>query len=290
MKVKLLHTHKNECANIEPLIKRVAHVSYNKDGDLSEESSSKFIQKHILNAGHFSLLRHAWYTMRITPYQLQETFNYFSLPNHIRQYMVFSETDTEFFVSGTINMWYNLYKHLEYLPVPKALKIMAPTVFSGRESLCVEDAQIKSSNYAYTFLIEGCSRLFTHQQVRHNHNFAYNQESTRYVSYKDGFDFVMPAKMIGKHDINSESIESVALRKLEDDENFYSYLLSNGIKKEDARSFLPNGITSKIVVTVHHESLFGQYRLSRAEGKTGKPSAEIQSVAREMMRLAMEQM
>lgn len=287
MKVTLLHTHKNEPKNIEPLIKQVAHISYNKDGDTSEEAASRFIQKHVLNGGHHSLLRHAWFTLRTTPRELEKWYNYFKLPNHIRQYMVFNGDGRNFKVSGTLNMWWSLFNHLKGKIVPLVLRKTSPTLF-GENTALDSSYSCDREDYAHTFLIEDCSRLFTHQQVRHTHNFAYNQESTRYVSYCDGFDFVMPEKLKGKVDNYGCDIENVALDKLEQDKEFYNYLVKNGVKKEDARYFLPNGITSKIAITVHHESLFGQYKYARAEGKTGKPSSEIQAVAREMIRLVEE--
>ena len=92
MKVTLLHTHKNEAKNIEPLIKQVAHISYNKDGDTSEESASRFIQKHVLNGGHHSLLRHAWFTLTLLKKDLEDIYGYFILPNNIRQYMLLSRS------------------------------------------------------------------------------------------------------------------------------------------------------------------------------------------------------
>jgi thymidylate synthase ThyX len=287
MKVLLLHTHKNQVENIEPLIKQVAHVSYNKSGDTGINVSSKFIKKHVVNGGHHSLIRHAWYTMQFPEKILVEQFDYFSMPNHIRQYMLTRKVGDWVVVSGTLNMWWNFFSYFNMYKIPEDLKTISPTLFKKFESTNgFTGPNISKRDYAYTFLVEGCSRLFTHQQVRHTHNFSYNQESTRYVSYENGFEIVMPEKIIGKVDQQKIDLESVALRKISDDVDFYNYLLSNGIRKEDARGFLPNGIQSKIIVTVHRESLFGQYKKARAEGKTGKPSGEIQAVAREMIKLA----
>jgi thymidylate synthase (FAD) len=273
----------NHAVNVEPLIKKVAHISYaRKRGDLSPEASAKFIQKHVLNAGHHSLLRHAWFSQRIGNADMISKYNYFKLPNSIRQYLVFDDYKGRCTVSGTINTWMNFYHHTKVKVNPR-LKEMCPTVFKEFESEGeVIDEEIPQSAVAYTFVVDGCSRLFTHQQVRHTHNFAYNQESTRYVSYKNGFDMVIPENIHDK--IQKKTLYGIS----HDYEENYNYLISNGVKKEDARFFLPNGIKSKIAITMRHDSLFGQYKKSRAEGKTGKPSNEIQSVAREMIRIIEE--
>ena len=246
MKVTLLHTHKNKVKNIEPLIKQVAHISYNKDGDTSEESASKFIQKHVLNAGHHSLLRHAWYTIQTDLQHFAREFDYFDLPNSIRQYFVlhrFGEHDLK--VSATLNTWYNYFNKDDDMAVPTELKIISPTLFKNNRDFSFGEADIVKSDYAYTFLIEGCSRLFTHQQVRHTHNFSYNQESTRYVDYSRGFDFVVPPKVSSV--VNEEAAKMMKNTSFTN----YLYLLSLGIKKEDARYFLPNGITGTIGISIN---------------------------------------
>ena len=280
MKVKLIYTHLNHAVNVEPLIKKVAHISYaRKKGDLSPEASAKFIQKHVLNAGHHSLLRHAWFSQKISNAEIIAKYDYFRLPNEIRQYLVFDEFEGRTTVSGTINTWMNFYNHTQAKVDPR-LKEMCPTVFKGFKS--ADNLEIPKSAVAYTFVVEGCSRLFTHQQVRHTHNIAYNQESTRYVDYSKKMDMVIPEKIRDKW--NDDCTEDV----IDTIHNVYKDLKNAGVKKEDARFFLPNGIMSKLAVTMRHDSLFGQYKKSRADGKTGKPSNEIQSVAREMIRIVEE--
>ncbi len=283
MKVKLIYTHLNHAVNVEPLIKKVAHISYaRKKGDLSPEASAKFIQKHVLNAGHHSLLRHAWFSQKISNAEIISKYDYFRLPNDIRQYLVFDEFEGRTTVSGTINTWMNFYNHTQAKVDPR-LKEMCPTVFKEFESDGeIINEEIPESAVAYTFVVEGCSRLFTHQQVRHTHNIAYNQESTRYVDYSKKMDMVVPEKILEKCDAQFLENRSDYVH------NTYKSLLDHGVKKEDARFFLPNGIVSKLAVTMRHDSLFGQYKKSRADGKTGKPSNEIQSVAREMIRIVEE--
>ncbi len=281
--MKLIYTHLNHAVNVEPLIKKVAHISYaRKKGDLSPEASAKFIQKHVLNAGHHSLLRHAWFSQKISNAEIISKYDYFRLPNDIRQYLVFDEFEGRTTVSGTINTWMNFYNHTQAKVDPR-LKEMCPTVFKGFESDGeIINEEIPESAVAYTFVVEGCSRLFTHQQVRHTHNFAYNQESTRYVDYSKKMNMVVPEKIRDKW--NDDCIEDA----IDTIHNEYKDLKNAGVKKEDARFFLPNGIVSKLAITMRHDSLFGQYKKSRADGKTGKPSNEIQSVAREMIRIVEE--
>ena len=107
-------------------------------------------------------------------------------------------------------------------------------------------------------------------------NVDYNQESTRYVDFSNGFKMVFPDKL--KNSFEAHDAHSTL-------QDIYVSLRKNKVSKEDARFFLPNGIHSQIAVTIRHETLFGRYKLTRADGKTGKPSSEIQELAKEMIRL-----
>lgn len=99
-----------------------------------------------------------------------------------------------------------------------------------------------------TFRIEGGSRSFTHQLVRHR-VCAFSQQSQRYVNETD-FSVVIPDS-IKK---NSEAKE-IFLSFVNHAQNTYSKLQKLGIKKEDARFILPNAIESEIVMTANFREL-----------------------------------
>ena len=97
--------------------------------------------------------------------------------------------------------------------------------------------------FAYaTFLIDGLSRACSHQLVRTAHA-GMVQQSQRYVECKD-LNVVIP-ESIPNDSVAMWHINQVvnASRKC------YEYLLSNGVEKEDARYFLLEGTTSKIIMT-----------------------------------------
>ena len=97
-----------------------------------------------------------------------------------------------------------------------------------------------------TFLIEGCSRVCTHQLVRHRIA-SYTQESQRYSAIEPSF--VLP-----------ESVEQAGLSKdylglLREANRLYLRLLESGVPYEDARYALPQAIASRLVMTVNLREL-----------------------------------
>lgn len=100
----------------------------------------------------------------------------------------------------------------------------------------------------YMFEIEDCSRVTTHQLVRHRLA-SYDQESQRFSSAsREGF--VTPPTIQS----NSEALR-VYEQALKSAYEAFEKLLSLGIPKEDARYVLPSAIKTKLVMTVSAKSL-----------------------------------
>ena len=102
---------------------------------------------------------------------------------------------------------------------------------------------------AFTFGIEGVSRVLTHELVRHRIA-SYSQQSQRYISGKK-FGFVIPPTISSKataKKIFDETIKDLGFK--------YEKLIEMGIPKEDARFLLPNATDVKIVVTMNARALF----------------------------------
>jgi len=101
----------------------------------------------------------------------------------------------------------------------------------------------------FTFAIEGVSRALTHQLVRHRMA-SYNQQSQRYVKFKDKFEYITPASIENNAD---------AMKKYNDlvsgIHDLYKELLDSGIEAEDARYILPNASETKIIVTMNGREL-----------------------------------
>ena len=111
---------------------------------------------------------------------------------------------------------------------------------------------------AWSFLITGVSRSFTHELVRHRAGFAYSQLSQRYVDESD-CDFVEPACIAADpelHTIWEESVQQShtaycrlveALARTFKDES--DPTLRRKLARQAARSVLPNATETKIFVT-----------------------------------------
>jgi len=107
---------------------------------------------------------------------------------------------------------------------------------------------------SFTFGIEGISRVTSHQLVRHRIA-SYSQQSQRYVKMSNT-DFVIPPS-IKKNESALELLSSVnELAK-----TTYNRLIELGIPEEDARYVLPQGITTKIIVTMNARELLHFFNL-----------------------------
>lgn len=129
--------------------------------------------------------------------------------------------------------------------------------------------------HAYaTFRVEGGSRSFTHQLVRHRFC-SFSQQSQRYVD-EEKFSVVTP-------DSIRESAEALDVynRLVNDAREAYRRLIELGIKKEDARFVLPNATESEIVVSANFRELRHIFRLRC------HPSAqwEIRRICLEMLKI-----
>ncbi len=100
----------------------------------------------------------------------------------------------------------------------------------------------------YMFEIEDCSRVTTHQLVRHRVA-SYDQESQRFSSAsREGF--VIPPSIQsneGALRVYDEALKSVY--------QAFEKMIAMGIAKEDARYVLPNAMKTKLVMTVTARSL-----------------------------------
>lgn len=125
----------------------------------------------------------------------------------------------------------------------------------------------------FTFLIEGISRVTSHQLVRHRIA-SYTQESQRYQEVK--LSFVVPPSVV---ECKATSKFADAIQKAYE---AYKELIEAGVPSEDARYVLPQALTTTIMMTVNLRELIhiAKLRLS--------PEAqwEIRDVVRQMVEQA----
>jgi thymidylate synthase (FAD) len=129
----------------------------------------------------------------------------------------------------------------------------------------------------YTFMVEGVSRAYTHQQVR-TRAASYAQQSMR-ITDMSGFDFVMPERLK-----NTYAGEVVERHNLET-KGVYEDLIEMAVPAEDARSILPTNIATNIVVKMNLRT-FSELVKSRTGGRTqGEYQAVVSAMADEVLRV-----
>jgi len=110
------------------------------------------------------------------------------------------------------------------------------------------DPEVVMDHVVYMFEIEDCSRVTTHQLVRHR-AVSYDQESQRFsAATKEGV--VIPPS-VQSNDAGSKAYDA-ALKAVY---AAYEKMVSTGVPKEDARYILPGAIKTKLVMTLNARSL-----------------------------------
>jgi thymidylate synthase (FAD) len=127
----------------------------------------------------------------------------------------------------------------------------------------------------YSLLIEGVSRSFTHELVRHRAGFAYSQLSQRYVD-EGNASFVVPPAIIG-----DEALETAWRSQVTQAQQTYVSLVESLMERyswvadkvhrrkmarEAARGVLPNSTETKIVVTGNARAWRTMLELRSSEG------------------------
>ena len=157
---------------------------------------------------------------------------------------------------------------METMPEERVKSVLATIMASGHFST-LEHA-------SYTFAVDGVSRALTHQLVRHRLA-SYNQQSQRYVKFKNGISVVKPETVAASPETEAVFDEAVAAC-----EAAYQKLLAAGIPAEDARYLLPNACESKIVITMNVRELLHFFSLRCCN----RAQWEIRDLAHRMLELA----
>lgn len=156
---------------------------------------------------------------------------------------------------------------METMPPERVESVLSTIMKSGHFSTL--------EHVSYTFAIDGVSRALTHQLVRHRLA-SFNQQSQRYVKFKDGLATVKPATVVENEEASvlfDEAIEAAV--------SAYTKLLEAGIPAEDARYLLPNAAETKIVVTMNVRELLHFFELRCCN----RAQWEIRELAQKMLEL-----
>jgi thymidylate synthase (FAD) len=110
------------------------------------------------------------------------------------------------------------------------------------------DPEVVMDHIVYTFEIEDCSRVTTHQLVRHR-AVSYDQESQRFsAATREG---VVTPLSVQSNDVGYKAYDE-ALKAVY---SAYEKMVTAGVPKEDARYILPGAIKTKLVMTLNARSL-----------------------------------
>lgn len=155
----------------------------------------------------------------------------------------------------------------------------------------------------FTFYIEGCSRVCSHQLVRHRHA-SYTQESQRYTRLCQGIslkEYVESALNDNPNDYVEEAYEKIrrqfvipeSWRTIAKDMflvgpeeqifamcSLYNELIEAGVPEEDARFILPQAAKTSILMTVNLRELLHIAKLRLDD----KAQWEIRRVVEEMVK------
>lgn len=116
---------------------------------------------------------------------------------------------------------------------------------------------------AMTVQFDNVSRGFSHELVRHRF-LSVTQQSTRYVSEKN-FNVIIPPEMNPDEWFSDEDGCMDMDGFLEYSERIYKAIRENGFPAEDARQFLPIGISCSIVATANFREWRHIFKLRTAK-------------------------
>lgn len=141
-----------------------------------------------------------------------------------------------------------------------------------RATHCVTKGHLSTLRFAHaTFLVEGISRICSHQFVRSKH-LDFLQRSQRYCN-EERMKMIIPNTIDDKYGEQARAYVTAAV-------SLYDDLIELGIKKEDARFFLPQGIGTELLVVGNFQAWYDFIKL-----RSGKEVQwEIRAVAHEINR------
>jgi flavin-dependent thymidylate synthase len=132
----------------------------------------------------------------------------------------------------------------------------------------------------FIFYIEGVTRAFTHQLVRHRVGTAFAQQTQRAVNMAD-FEYVTTGGILA-----DDELKEIYDNTMHEINSGYSALIEAGANAQDARGVLPTNVCTNIVFkanlrTLHH--MCGERLCVKAQG-------EFQNVMREIRRVVVQEL
>lgn len=156
-------------------------------------------------------------------------------------------------------------------------KKMTPADINRLVRKVVNLGHLSTLEHSYFYFHIICSRVASHQLVRHRIGVSYSQRSQRYVE-EDNFDYIIPPRIAQ----NKKAVQEYK-DWMEKGREMYNKLLEENIPAEDARFVLPT-VKTNLMVSFNARSLYHFFSLrccSRAQW-------EIRSLANQMLKQVKE--
>ncbi len=137
---------------------------------------------------------------------------------------------------------------------------------------------------SFTFGVEGVSRVLLAQLTRHRMA-SYSVQSQRYVSYQQGFNYIVPPKIAA---LGEEAVQEyhAQMKQMHTWYTKWQQQLEKGEQgNEDARFVLPGACETKLVFTMNARELLHFFSLRCCN----RAQWEIQQLADRMLEICKEQ-
>lgn len=214
-------------------IELCGRVCYKSEDRITDDSARKFVES-IIKRGHTSVLEHARVAVP------EDIYTKHKMGGLRKPYGHYDRYD------------YNHHKQLTSMNARDFIAL-------GGE---LNELAVLANTDDYMTVRFTCDRGISHELVRHR-GFSFSQESTRYVNYKDGVQFIRPlpfawAETIADKfendyspdDFWNEAPIAKAWRGIcIHAEGQYQNMIERGASPQEARSILPNSLKTEIIMT-----------------------------------------
>ena len=207
-------------------IELCGRVCYKSEDRITKDSAEQFVQT-LIKRGHTSVLEHA----RIVIDSIDEENSIFdAIFTGVKEFKDSgSRLQTEHY-----KLTVNVRDYLVFFPEQTMQEI--------------SDHQNADDYMTVRFI---CDRAIANELVRHR-VFSFSQESTRYVNYKNGIEFIRPVPFYWAlycEDKRFFAWEEVCRTA----EVYYKELVENGCSPQEARNVLPLSTKTELIMTGTHK-------------------------------------
>lgn len=152
--------------------------------------------------------------------------------------------------------------------IPEIVEGMGEEEIDRRVEHILDSRHLSCLRHAvFHFGIQGVSRTYTHQQVRHNAGVDYEQQSQHYTTMRDWGCNAPPtvAKLLRRKARDMLEDDELALLEIyeggmDSAKEYYNEAIRYGMPKEEARQLLPNACETRLVMTANLNAVFNMAR------------------------------